>query len=285
MKSLALQGGPNLECGVSTYFDVLRTSYSLEWEILRAFSRIPEDASPDEDAISKLLPLRNKLHEHVSDPVRDGRGRASGVAVSTLVAYQGESGQVLFLLRRRGTLSIAMRKGLFHVLPSGMFQSQFGDYEVEYNLLHSMLWEYVEEYFSHDESVTRRESSKWFYDLQPVKEMFGYLEKGDAELYWTGIAVDLLNLRPEILLLLRIKNVAWAPNHETGGAGCEVFKFNAEWATPDGIPASQRPLVRIPFCGEPAEAFRAGGLIPGQITPPAAAAVWAGACTLKQLSS
>lgn len=285
MKSLAIQPSIKLDCGIASYFDVLLSSYSLEWEILNAIARHGSADHILPQTLLSFMPLRQDLHNRVADPVKDGSGRACGIAVSVLLAYDDEQDSTWVMLRRRGMLSITLRRGLLHVLPSGNFQAPYGEYNIEYSVLHCVLWEFFEELFSARDPKEKRQSPKWFYQKQPVAELLSMINSGSASLYVTGVAVDLLNLRPELLLLLHIRDREWFSNHEKGRNNAMPFKFNEEWATPDELPISQEPLLKIRFPGIVNKLFSISNINPGQITPPGAAALWAGSQLLSKLIS
>ena len=285
MKSLATQPSIILDCGVASYFDVLLSSYSLEWEILDAVARHSAAAQRSPQMLHSFLPLRRELHNRVQDPIKDGSGRACGIAVSALLAFDDDLGATWVMLRRRGMLSITMRRGLLHVLPSGNFQAAFGVYSIEYSFVHSVFWEFFEELFGEKDPEERSLSPKWFYEKQPVRELRSMIELGSATLHVTGVAVDLLNMRPEVLLLLHIRDRAWFSCHETGCDNAMPFKFNKEWATPEELSTSQEPLLKIRFPGTAEGLFEIAGINPGDITPPGAAALWAGSCLLSKLIS
>ena len=89
---------------------------------------------------------------------------------------------VYLMLRRRGPLSITYDVGKWHVLPSGMLQAPYRDYETEFSLLHCLFWEYYEEFFDTPDPRKRNTDPKWFYGKAPVIELQEMLEQGKASL-------------------------------------------------------------------------------------------------------
>lgn len=98
---------------------------------------------------------------------RDGAGRTAGIGISTVVAWR-EAGTWVALAGRVQPKSMPERAGQIHVAPSGMFAPPF----------------------SVTENVRR----------ELLEETGLALEPGALQL--TGVAVNLLNLRPEICTLL-----------------------------------------------------------------------------------
>ena len=205
LDTLALTPKPKLKCKVSDFFSVAKSSLPLEWEILNAVSEVRKRKLTCKD-ISLFTPLRNKLHSVTDDPVIDGNGRAAAIGISTLLAHHTKSGVELFL-RARGKRSTPPRGLMYHVLPAAFFQAPFKSHAREYSLVHNCLWEYYEEFFNKEEKETGDATA--FYKEKPVESLRNMLQNGKAELHVTGVAVDLMTLRPEILQLLYIKDQTW----------------------------------------------------------------------------
>jgi len=263
----------HIECGWADYFAVLRSADALEWELLKAI--VAGSSTRSMQGFLDLLPLRKRLHETNSDPLRNGDGRADALAVSCFLIFETSAGRKA-LLKVRGKQSQALRKGMLHVVPAGMFQAPFQQPEVECSVLHCFLWEFYEELFgAEDPKIRIREQTmpKWFYSKPPVKEIQGLLSKGRATLYYTGVAVDLLNLRPEILLMLHVLEPSWFKKHSEAASGEAGFKFtNEEWA-PVGASSSFREIA-LPTSEE--ELFAQCGINRTNIAPPSAAALVSG---------
>jgi hypothetical protein len=135
----------------------------------------------------KRLTQRRKLCRR---PWLDGRGRCAAVGVATLVAWR-QAGRVCLLLARLGDKAMPERAGLWHVAPAGMFSPPC--------------------------SVSR------LVREELAEELPGF--PSDAgRLYFSGVAVNLLNLRPEICTLLLVDGPAGAPalNEEYRGGACVV---------------------------------------------------------------
>lgn len=270
MKSLSVEPAMKMTCGVSGFFEVLRSSHSLEWELLRSIVKLDKRSAATPEDLRRLLRLRGRLDNRVSNPLLHGDGRAAGIGFSTLLTFN-DSGKRKMLLRRRGARSIAVNRGKWHVLPSGMFQAFFGDYDTEFSVLHTALWEYYEELFGREDPETRRLSSKWFYSEPVVRELLDMLSSGDARVWFTGVAINLCNLRPEIMLILDIRDPEWYQRHSTGKSGAQPFKHNDEFATASELASGQRNLLLIEPRNELETLVDEYDLHPSQITPSGAA--------------
>lgn len=104
-------------CG---YFDMLDTCYSLEWELLACLGEWCSSGkrAPWRDLESRLT-MRRYCEDLVSDPLRDGHGRAVGVGVC-LVVRRRMGGGWRFLAARRADSRISIRSAKLHVVPAGM---------------------------------------------------------------------------------------------------------------------------------------------------------------------
>jgi hypothetical protein len=210
-----IEAGPRFHCKLGTYYHSLSTSESLEREILEGYSAWL-DYEPDE-AWPKLE-RRRWVHERVADPVADGAHRSAAIGVSTLTIVRIRrpefDGYKMFLSPRSCTVATQRRR--YHVIPSGMFQPFLADegpdsLRAQFSVRETVLREFVEELYGVEEletgdgcvdhtAIFRRP------EAQLISRM---LEAGNARLLYTGVAVNLLALRPEICTLLVIEDPYW----------------------------------------------------------------------------
>jgi transcriptional regulator with XRE-family HTH domain len=209
------QGRVQLHCKLGTYFHSLSTSECLDPELLEAYAAWPD--SPPEAAWARLE-RRAWLHEHVPDPVADGRYRSAALGVSTLTIVRVRNrtfdGYKLFLSPR--SVTVATQRRRYHVVPSGMFQpfipSESSDLlQSQFSVSATVMREFVEELYG----VEELETGDGLVDPQAIyhrrearllSDMFG---AGDAALLYSGVAVNLLALRPEICTVLIIHDPGW----------------------------------------------------------------------------
>ncbi|MCK5333991.1 MAG: hypothetical protein KAJ24_05735, partial [Candidatus Aenigmarchaeota archaeon] len=205
-----------LECEVGTYLDSISTSECLKYEILLALDGISNIEGNEKNfkSFDNKLKLRSHLHKTITNPLIDGGGRSSAIGVSTLIAYK-ENGFYNFLIGRRSQKGVTVYPRMQHVVPSSMFQSIVGDLENEYSITHNIFREYLEEIFNIKEEP-RAMHFKYFYKDPNLEYLRNLLNEKVAKLYFTGIAIDLLNLRPEICTLLVIDTPDWYSVHSSG---------------------------------------------------------------------
>ncbi len=206
---------PKLLCKMGTYFHSLATSESLSDEILDAYAAWP-DYSPEE-AWPKLE-RRAWLHERVADPVADGSHRSSAVGVSTLtivrVSRRDFDGYKMFISPRSTRVSTSRRR--YHVIPSGMFQpfvsdGSPGSLRAQFSVQATVVREFIEELYGVEELETGDGSidPEAIYRRPEAKLLEGMLTSGETRLFFTGIAVNLLALRPEVCTLMVIDDPRW----------------------------------------------------------------------------
>jgi hypothetical protein len=209
------QGRVQLHCKLGTYFHSLSTSESLDPELLEAYAAWP-DSKPD--AIWPRLERRVWLHERVPDPVADGRHRSAAIGVSTLtivrVRNRSFDGYKMFLSPR--SVTVATQRRRYHVVPSGMFQpfipSESGDLlRSQFSVSETVMREFVEELYGVEELETGdgRVDPQAIYRRREARLLSDMLGAGDAALLYTGVAVNLLALRPEICTVLVIDDPRW----------------------------------------------------------------------------
>ncbi len=207
--------GLKMHCRMGTYFHSLATSESLADEVMELYSAWP-DYTP-EDGWPKLE-RRRWLHERVNEPVIDGRHRSAAIGVSTLtlvrVRRTGFDGYKMFISPRSTRVATSRRR--YHVIPSGMFQPFIADesgksLRSQFSVYATVMREFVEEIYGVEELETGdgRIDPEAIYHRREARLLTGMLECGAARLLYTGIAVNLLALRPEICTLLTIDDPSW----------------------------------------------------------------------------
>ncbi|OUJ69198.1 hypothetical protein [Hymenobacter crusticola] len=276
------QGELRLDGGVGKYFDTHLTSESLEWELRSKSHLLKGTTEQDFHKFFQRLPLRKTLHAKVSNPVLDGTGRSNALGISTLIAYKDKNRDAYQLLtRRRAKKGVPLRSGLLHVVPGFMFQptTTILGIEYEYDIRYNVLREYLEELFSVEENLSNDHPDIIYSDcrLQYLLQLF---EQGKAALYFTGVAVNLLNLRPEICTLLVISSPEWYEKCTHDPA--HYWKFNKEFQR---INDDVRPKEYIgAFSLSTDEAMiETASLYPNRTVPVGAAAFWLGVDTLREL--
>jgi hypothetical protein len=224
-------GGLKLDAFLSRYFVSMATSEALDPELM---------AAHDKDTAARQAPLppreplllRDELHARIkrelgpgTDPVCTGRFRAAALSHATVVMLATRHGYDILLPSRSD--EVAAHQGFRHVAPSGIL-APFNAHAVA-----------TEQQRRAEFSVRRNFYREWIEELYDAKEYEGFdvedisdipqppnpaeepeitrLEKvidpaqptHAGDLYYTGISVNLLTLRPEICLLLVIDDPGW----------------------------------------------------------------------------
>jgi hypothetical protein len=254
-----------LTCWVERFSQSLKSSHSLEWELLGTVAKYPE-LTPEE--LDERLKLRKALHSIVSDPIVSGDGRAAAVATSILLLCSRGS-DCVFWLKQRGTLSIPINVDQLHVIPGGMFQAASGFLDEEFDVIHNFKREYLEELFSRPDPSGTEAVPDYFYSELPLLYLQELFDRGQANLELLGIAVDLLNLRPEICMMLTIGTPEWVKKHGRDARDDKMkFRINSEF-----LPTLNDNYARTFVFPIPSD--RVGELSPDKIAPPAAVCLWA----------
>jgi transcriptional regulator with XRE-family HTH domain len=270
--------GLKMHCKMGTYFHSLATSESLADEVMEVYSAWP-DYRPEEGW--PKLKRRTWLHERVADPVIDGGHRSSAIGVSTLTVVRVRrtsfDGYKMFVSPR--SIRVATSRRRYHVIPSGMFQPFIADesgasMRSQFSVSATVLREFVEELYGVEELETGdgRIDPEAIYHRREAKLLTGMLESGAARLLYTGIAVNLLALRPEICTLLVIDDPDWFETESGEIRFCGEYLRQSERT--DLLP-DQRWVQLIELHGEdlePEPGWRQH-LRPGTLVAPG----WAGA--------
>jgi hypothetical protein len=226
--------GPKFHCKLGTYYHSLSTSECLEPEIMDPYSAWP-DYEPHE-AWPKLE-RRAWLHERVADPVADGTQRSAAIGVSTLTIVRIRrpefDGYKMFISPRSCTVATQRRR--YHVIPSGMFQPFVADegsdsLRAQFSVRETVLREFVEELYGVEELETGDGcvDHTAIFHRPEARLMSRMLEAGEAQLLYTGVAMNLLALRPEICTLLIIDDPNWYEQESAHLRLCEEYLRQSE---------------------------------------------------------
>lgn len=281
MRALVTDGKLRLECELGSYFRALDTCDTLEWEILSNATQLAGEDESAFRAFDAKLPLRRNLHDTVTNPVADGTGRSAAIGISTLIAFNDGS-RFQLLIRRRSRRGVAVHAGLLHVIPSFMFQPATVNIPEEFSVQHNIFREYLEELFSRPEPEDTEGDYRYFYGDPRLKYLRALISAGEARLLLTGVAVNLLNLRPEICTLLLIRSPEW---YEKGSDDPTLqWHFNEEFANILNLPNRPEELVgRVPLSQKDIELLQSGFVYPSRTVPAGAAAFWLGIDTLRSI--
>ena len=183
-----------IEAHYGTYYDMLATCAALEQEILDATR-------------SRLLrlPQRSQYHRNISpsQALTHGRGRSAAIGVAVLVVFN-DAGTYKALLSRR-TAHHATRPNAYHLLPAFIFQPMKQTaHPQEWSIRYHVYREFLEELFGMTEN-----SSRSIYEHPALVDLQKMEDNESAGLYLTGIAMNLLTLRPEICITLVIQDPDW----------------------------------------------------------------------------
>jgi Trypsin-like peptidase domain len=210
-------GRPRIHCVMGRYFTSLATSEHLDEELISALSMDPKRPVA---LAQHTLPHRAWLHGQLErqglegqDVVLNGRDRAAAMSHGTVIMLANEDGGYHVLLPPRSDV-VATHPGFNHIAPSGIL-APFTDElnpspESEFSVLRNIYREYVEELYSYDQYERPKLSTAPDpIDAPEVTRLRQLLDSQEADLYYTGVSINLLTLRPEICTLLLIRQPDW----------------------------------------------------------------------------
>ncbi len=174
-------------------------------------------------------PLREAI-ESRENPFAFAMHRAAGIGIAaliTVVEREPNGSHVLHALVGRRSKDVGTYQDTWHVVPAGMFNYRFGSrlphrddlvrsgaYDSG-DILRSVLTEYAEEARNVDKMEAN--TNRTVVDrLDVVQDLVRV-----ARFEFTGVAIDLANLRPEICVLIYISDPGWH--------GQQEFELNYEY--------------------------------------------------------
>jgi hypothetical protein len=221
-------GQIRIECGMGRYFLNHATSERLDPELMDALAH-----SPDKPVTLEELPRRAWLHRHAQDgdPVTDGTRRVAAMSHATVVMIACDDDDKCYdILLPARSGEVETHRGFNHVAPSGIlapFDEMSPSPQKEFSVRRNFYREWVEELYN----ATEHERPVGFAIPDPEEQPeITRLKAAHARLYYTGISVNLLTLRPEICLLLLINDPRWF-DAERRLAEKMRLDFNWEYAT------------------------------------------------------
>lgn len=263
-----------IDCNLGWYFDAMTSCDILEWELLEIMTKVNCNRY-DFRSVKSELKLRNEYQAKVSDPIHQGLGRSAMISISTLIVYNdGETYRGLLLPRSGKT---AAHANLYHVVPSAIFQPEFGYPEEEFSVSLGFFREYLEEVFGEKEmeASSGELAASTVYEHEKSKELLAAIEEGLAELLLTGFAMNLLNLRPEICTVLIVYDPTWWK---------QKISPNWEFLKPRELFKQKRDVIApIDILREDQEIAVDLNRIRGTFVPPGSAAFWLGIDTIRRL--
>jgi hypothetical protein len=211
-----------------TYFHSLATSELLEREMIDQLY-----ADPHREVSLDRLPRRKWLHEVVGGErvVVDGRRRAAALSVAaTLLMAEPDGTYSAVLATRSGR--VETHQMFSHVAPAGIFapiNAERRNEEKEFSVRQCLMREYAEELFGYGDleqgdGLLATDVSA----LPPIQALCRAEQEGIITLRYCGISVPLFTLRPEIYVLIFIKDPGWL-NREIQRANSTDHWFELNW--------------------------------------------------------
>ncbi|MGD0339011.1 MAG: hypothetical protein ABSB78_09500 [Bacteroidota bacterium] len=284
MKEICIEPTFGLYCQLGKYFQALDTCDSLEWELLSNSHKLRGSAASYYTRFEKYLPLRTKLHSLDTQPLRSGQHRSAAIGICTLVAFNYRDSICLWVKKRSPT-GVAVYAGYYDTVPSFMFQPATSYLDDEFSVTHNIYREYLEEIFDRPEPEEKEDDSHYFYGDMRLTFLLELIKRNKAQVFLTGIAVDLLNLRPEICTLLLIRTPDWHEFHSSNPEHGQRFHLNIEYETLNALSfsSSEPGIARVHFAQTDDEMNEVKQFSNTKIVPSGAAAFWLGVDVLRKV--
>lgn len=239
-----------LDAALGGYRDSFITQDWLERELLLAAASREDLEEQEFDAFLHSLPTRRQLLEKLeaaglpaSALLQGTRFRSAAMAVAVLLVVRDEVGMWRAPVRLRSVGGVSVHGGMFHVVPSGMFQPTVGHPSEQWDLDDFLDREFAEELFGEDFDDVEPAVYRHFPPVRLLRSLLA--DPREATLRLFGYGYNIWNLRPEILLLLKIDTPDWYRTHVLGdvpprwrGHGLERYRlrFNDEFLAGDELP-------------------------------------------------
>ena len=195
----------SLDAYVGSYFRQLSSGKYLEYELLKAVLD-RTDRTPVRSRILAGFPSPR-------DCLLSGGGVDAAISLSALVVYKRGPGYWMFCELRAE--KVAEGAGLYHVVPSGIFQPVTSptsrNLRLEFSLEHNLYREYLEELFGVSEAQRGDGAVDpyYFYGHPNLEYLNSLVNAGAAKLFGSCLMFDLFSHRAEVCMLLIIEDPDW----------------------------------------------------------------------------
>jgi hypothetical protein len=186
---LAVEPGPTLIYGSTTFFEALDTGEALRHEFkaawLAAGGSLPDWAT---------MPMRTAVGER-PDQLR----RAVSSGISTLTIRRDRGGEHRFVLHERDSAAVALGGGLWSVIPTGEFQpctAHPADVSNDFSTWHNIMRELSEEFLGHPEHGETTPRLIDYTENEPFRSFERARAAGRLRLWHYGVTLDSLSLAP-----------------------------------------------------------------------------------------
>lgn len=219
-----------MSVNTATYGQIVRTSDSLVNEFAvfadisskSAFRKRPQVLVFDRGDLLKVLPWRRQVHSWDDQDALliAPRRRASGLGVSLSLVNKKDDGAEVFVARRSS--KVGTYPDVLHVVPSGMMNARAHGQHTAAELAElprlTMISEFLEECFDVEELSGHSVGNF----AKRVEEKVDEFQVRGLEPSFTGLAIDLLNLRTEVCGVLDLTghqvvvdafNLSWEYTH------------------------------------------------------------------------
>ncbi|GIF25756.1 hypothetical protein BJ973_004030 [Actinoplanes tereljensis] len=272
------------------YFQSVATSEMLEREFIDAVSRRPGAVLP-----MSAFPRREWLREQTNgNEIFDGSNRSAALSVAAAVIVREERGYSALLSRRSS--EVKTHPGFQHVFPSGILaptSSRYAAPKGEYSVKRAFLREFAEELFRYDElthdSQDLRDAIRGIWPIEHMLDATVPGPNGEppvVEIRYAGISVPLLTLRPELYVVLLVRERGWFDDMvDRSRRNCARHGFNLNWEFEDGrenVHGRRLDSIRIEL-DDRLELIDRRQITPLNTVPHAAAALWLGTQVARDL--
>jgi transcriptional regulator with XRE-family HTH domain len=228
----------------TTYFDMVDVCEAVAHELASAWAQAGGSHHTAAVTLSRL-PFRQRI----GDPF-DLRRRPVLPSIDTLTIRRG-TGSAAFILHFRDPAQVAMAGGMFHVLPSGMFQpasisplSQACDFD----LWRNMMREYSEEFLGNDEHDGSGGTPVDYERSEPFRSLDAARREGRLRALCLGVGIDPLTLAGEILTVVVIDDDVFGEVFEglvRGNSEGAVVSAGRSRRVGEGIPFTHEAVERL----------------------------------------
>jgi hypothetical protein len=266
----------NIHYYPSDYFSGFDSCEVLKWELMKAiYQKERQGYSRGQilEGLPTMLPLRASITDATQGNVFSGAGRAATLGVAMFFAFVDKNGEYRYAVGRRAKKEgVAVQPGLIHVAPAGMFQSERDLRDInstkalyeETSAKKRILCEYLEEIHGDEKYAVATESFEQMMQHKYLKEITRLTEEGKCHFFFSGVAVDLVNLRPELCFVLLVKEYSeMLVEHPFGN-----FEYN------------KKEVLKNPI--KDLEAERLPQFRPEEMVASGAACIWEGYKLLKE---
>jgi len=244
----SIESSLRLSFRMGKYFEYQDTGEALAFELARTQLLASKDGQHSYLDQQKLI-RKLKLRRDIGNPA-DFSKRCAAVGIDTLIVFCANR-EPRFILHHRQAGKVALAPNMYTLVPAGEFQpampkeTRSGSVtwsniiKRDFDMWRNVMREANEEILGAPEIPYPDD----YLDISPFRQLMDAKKKGELTIYFLGLALDPMSLKPDIMTVCVFKNDTFQETFQ------QIFQDSANLINAEGNLVVGRDNIGIPFDG------------------------------------